>query len=403
MENKANNKLIVVLVAATIFGLAGGVVGSIVARVYLLEKTFNIPLVGDISVPGAQTQGASLVIQGAKNVIVEQNTKVAETNAAAAKILVGIFKKKSAQAAPLSPATGTNFDINDYYELDNEAGQGLVLTSDGWIISSFSPPEAAEYQKAADKNKTSAKANLLSAYVIIDKDGNVYPVDDIVFDSKSDFSFWHIKAIDLPVKRFVTPNEIGNGEVALALNWNSWSWLTSIVGRTMKTSPDAVRSSDNYDGQLVLDGSVPADFFGAFLFNLNGDILGLIDSQGAVYPVNNFIGCINCLLKDRSVEYPFLGVNYIDLSGLTAPGLASGKGALIAKDKSGVAVAKDSPAAADLQAGDIILSANNIELNADHGLNQVVSSLAPGDKIVLSVSRAGRIFTVEVTLGKVKL
>ena len=74
--SQSNNKIIYIVIISTIFGLASGVIGSMVSRVYVLEKAFNIPLLGYSYLDSDKT--GNLVIQGARKVVIEQNAKVEE-------------------------------------------------------------------------------------------------------------------------------------------------------------------------------------------------------------------------------------------------------------------------------------------------------------------------------------
>ena len=63
-------------------------------------------------------------------------------------------------------------------------------------------------------------------------------------------------------------------------------------------------------------------------------------------------------------------------------------------------VAVGSPAAeAGLKAGDIITKVDNTPIDADHRLADVVAQYKPGDKVTLTVWRAGSTRTITVTAG----
>jgi len=398
-KNKKNG-IILVIALAVIFGLASGVVGELIARSYLLN--YNIPFFGEISFPNGDYGAANLIIRDAKKVIVEQDTKVIETINSANNSLVGIFKK---QEQPSSVKLGFKTQLNtaavfnpdDYYEIDQEAGQGLIVSSDGWIITNF-------------------KLDVLANYVVITKDKKIYTIDKIVSDSLTPFYFMHIKARDLPVRKFASINEINNGQLALAVNWDGHSWLSRISSK-QNNGQRIINFSDAFSSRFNLMEDLPKEFKESVLFNLAGDVIGLIDDQCKIEPIYHFSSAIKSLFKYKEVRRASIGINYINLSDLVKvntedllrnPALREGrgngedKGAIIYKDNKGIAVVKGSAAdLAGLAEGDIIILIGSIEINKDNDLSEAIGQFLAGDKIKIVYSRNGKRQEVEVVLGEV--
>ncbi|RLC36270.1 hypothetical protein DRH27_05470, partial [Candidatus Falkowbacteria bacterium] len=369
MENNGRNKIIIIVSLATIFGFTSGIVGFIFARAYLFEKVFNIPFLGnEISFMNSGSNGSSFIFSNPKKVIVEQNTKVIETVNSGKESIVGIFKKSKSAAPPDVKENGEEnvFDINNFFLKDNELGQGFVLTSDGWIITNFIPEDLKLLVGGGKSTTTPQILKLLSEYKIITNDKKIYAPDNIIFDDLTEYSYWHIEAKDLPVKRFITENEINIGQLVVAVNWEGWSWLSTIEGLD-NGGKELVLSSDEYLSKVILTQNPDKEFYNSFLFSLDGGLAALIGEAGEIISVSNFLNCIECLLKDEEIKRAFLGVNYIDLNSLVGDGdKIFEKGALIYRDKNSVAVKPGSPAEkAGLKEGDIILSIDNIEIS-DH-------------------------------------
>ena len=394
------NKFITVVLVAALFGFTSGVVGEIVARAYLLRQAFDIPLFGEINFLEGNN-GSSLVIQNPRKVIVEQNTKVTETIQVAENEVVGIYQYKVNEAVSdggdQPKSATTTFNIDDYLKLNNESGQGLIITSDGWIISAFTPPELVPKAELTAALKT----KVINNYVVLASGKQILTIDDIVVDKENAYSYWHVQADDLPVRRFVADREISNGQLVLAYNRSGSAVLTTIMKQTRGRGADLVRSSDEYQNEIKLAQSLSQEFNGAFLFNLNGDVVGLIDSGGVKLSMGSFTPGIGSLLKSKKINYPVLGLSYVDLSELV--GIRTGaleQGALIRQDQSGQAIVKGSSAAlAGLRAGDIILSIDNIELSREISLNQLVSERVPGDEIGIIFVRAGQTNSTKAVLG----
>lgn len=383
---KGKNTILTMIIIATIFGLGSGIVGAIVARVYILENALNVPLFGEIDFSSARFGGSNLVISGAKKVVVEQNDKVTETLNSVQSNIVGIFSKKSTSTDNVALKDGDILD--NLYNLEEELGQAFIITSDGWIVTSFTPNELLKPNIAGENTKMNFQ--VARNYVVISKNKEIYEVDEIVMDPGTAYAYWHIKAEGLPVKRFITREDVANGDLVISVNWDGWTWISSIVDKDHGTIK-LVKDSDISNNLFKLDNEPSKDFYGSFLFNLNGDVLAMINRDGKVEPIYNYTSCITCLLRSKEVKRPSLGVYYVDLAdfvGLDRFELSSG--ALITKNELGVAIKKDSPAyKAGLKEGDLIISVNNILLEGNKTLSSFISEQQVGDEIDLLVEREG--------------
>lgn len=386
MANSVKYKIAVIVILSSIFGMASGIVGEIVARVYILEEAFNIPLFGDINFQDNDYGGSSLVIRNPSKVIVEQNTKVEESKNSAKRSIVGIFAKKTDEK--IANNNDVLFDVNEYFQYNEELGSGIILTSDGWILTDFISEKMKNYLLVNNSLATTTKNAYLDDFIVVTSDKKIYKVDNIVLDPVSMFSFWHIEANDLPVKNFTSKKNLQNGEILLAVNWDGWSEVTTLVSK--EKEPVLIESSSLMVEYLTLDKKLNENFNGNFLFNLNNDIAALINSEGKILSTDSITPALNSLLNTGKINPIKIGINYINLSGLIK--LKENKlpenGLLVYKDDKGVAVIKDSPAdIAGLKEGDIITAVDNIILNNENTLQEFLSKHVRGDEITLYFTR----------------
>jgi len=367
-----NHLLVSVIIVALVFGLAGGIAGTLIARSYLIDSSYNFS-------SGKYTD-QGIVISNPKNVIVQQDVKIDETIKAVSGSLVGIYKKQQ-------PAkSGEAFVLENFYKLSEPSGQGFIISSDGWIITGL------ELEK------------VYADYVVITADKKIYAITRAQSDNLTGFNFIQVAAKDLPVRKFAENQEVKRGSSAVNVNWLGASWISSVRGFSGKSG--LVKSSDSASKKLVLNEKLPAEFSSAMVFNLAGDALGLVDSSGEVEPMSRFKGVIKNLFQGKIAQRASLGVNYLDLSQLVAVSEQNNlgqKGALVYQDQKGVAVLKSSPAeASGLRQGDIIISVDNTEINQDNDLADIIQGYAPGDKIILTFLRAGEEKDAEIVLGEQK-
>ncbi|MFH1523148.1 MAG: PDZ domain-containing protein [Patescibacteria group bacterium] len=385
-QDKKKNSFLLVIILALVFGLAGGIVGELIAKVYIFGDIYNIPFFGEINLSDSNYNGSSLVISGAKKVVVEQDTRVTQTINNVNSSLVGVYKKV---AVGTSTPELAEFNLEDYYKLNQKIGQGLIITSDGWIITN-----------AFIENANPIK--VVSDYVVITKNNEIYNIDKYIKDSITSFSFVHANSVNnLPVSVFADKKDINSGQLAVVVDWSGRSQLTSVTG--FKENTILLKFSDVFSDELILADTMSKEFKGASIFNLAGNVIGFVAEGGKIIPINHFKSAINSLLEFKVIKRLGLGINYIDLSTITMEDNQYKKGALIYKNTNGVDVVKNSPAdVAGLKEGDIIISIDNIEINKNNDLTDILQNYLAGDKVNIIYLRENKEVEVEIELGEVE-
>jgi len=382
------HNLAIIIAMAFIFGFGGGLAGGVMARAYLTDSSFSFLPFGNLDFSADRYSGQSLVISNAKNVIVQQDAKINETVNSVETSLVGIYKKKP---SPVKPSDV--FSPENFYKINEPSGQGFIITSDGWIVTSL------------------ALAKNYNDYVVIAKDRKIYQIDKAAADSLTGFNFIHVRARDLPVRKLAEIKDIKGGNLALSVNWLGLNSVSSVAG--FSESAGLVKSSDSFSKKVVLDDKLPSEFKGSVVFNLAGDALGLVNNEGEIEPISHLGGAVKSLFKNKTSLRSSLGINYIDLTGLAEiTGLPTGqagqnsywqKGVVIYKDQKTAAVKKNSPAEiSGLREGDIVISIDGLELNKDNNLAEIVQDHSAGETVSLLISRQGEEKEIKATLAELK-
>ncbi|MDO8667967.1 MAG: PDZ domain-containing protein [bacterium] len=373
--------LAIIVIMAFVLGFGGGLVGSVMGRAYLIDPSLGFLPFGNLDFSASKYDGQGLVISNAQNVIVQQDAKINETVNLVGSSLVGIYKKKPAPAKPSKV-----FTLENFYKINEPSGQGFIITSDGWIVTSL----------ALVKN--------YNDYVVIAKDKKIYQIDKAATDSLTKFNFIHVSARDLPVRKLAETQDIKKGDLTVGVNWLGLNLISSISG--FSESNGLVKSSDSFSRKIVLNDKPSAEFKGSVIFNLAGDALGLINDGGEVEPISHLSGAIKSLFKNKIGIRPSLGVNYINLAELAeAYGETSlwQKGVIIYKDLKAPAIKKNSPAErSGLREGDIIISVDGVELNKDNNLTEIIQDHLAGETVSLLVSRQGEEREIKVMLAELK-
>jgi hypothetical protein len=370
----------IIVVVAIVCGLSAGVLGEIITRVYFL-KDFSVPyLSSDLNINDLNSNRSNLVIRDAKKVVVNEDVKIGETLSSLKPALVAIFKET---------ATSTPSDKNSYYQLDKPFLTGLIITADGWVMISI----------PAELKKDFNYKNL----VVITNDRRSYKIDkiNILNNVPGDLYLAHLNgAVNLSIKKNITRSDLSLGQSLLVVKDVSSVLPTSLVSID---KGQKVLSSDSLELQLALAGNIPATFKHSFVFNLNGDLVAIIDEGGNVVSVFAYDSYLQNVLKKNPSFRPYLGVNYLDLTNIKPVNLSLEKGAWLIGSGDKLAILKDSPAQnAGLKEGDVISWVNNQEINSANDLADIIATYKSGDSITITYWRNNQEQEAKVILGQLK-
>jgi hypothetical protein len=389
-REKRMSSIFLLLAAALLFGLAGSFAGIIFARPYFVNNIYNAPIAGESSASQDSLRQANSIIENAKKIIIGQENKINETINSSQNSLIGVFLKNEAAATSSAAQIKDNkFNIANYYKLDEEVGEGLVVTSDGWIL-------ATDFSNGANENL------IAKNYIAITKNKNIYSIDKIARSGIDSYLFIHLAdANELPVKVFVSKTDLTNSQSLVALNWRSESYLTSIVDKKEKSQE--VRDSDRATENIVLSNNLGNYFDNAFIFSLNNEVVGFFDKKSGLIPLDSFQPLIRGLLEKTETKLPSLGVTYVNLEDFAIKNPGYEKGALIYASGKTPAIKEGGAAStAQLLPGDIIVSIDNFEISGQKDLADIIQKYSAGDTINMIYRRGGQEKSVKIKLGELK-
>lgn len=377
-QSKPGARFWLIVSVALVCGLAAGILGEALTRIYIFKDYGASPFSGELNLSGLNTSNSGLVIRDAKKVVVNQDVKIAETVAGIRPVLASVFKEISAT----SSAAG-------YYNLEDPLFVGLIITADGWVAAM-----APDDLKADFKFKN---------YVVITGDRQIYKIDELAAlkNLPGEPLIFHLAgANNLSVKKNVTRAELSLGESLLVINN-----LTSVrpVTLTALSRTSVVASSDTAGARLKLNNEGDDNLKNSFVFDLSGNLVALVAGDATVIPAFSFNSAWSSLSQKNQILPPYLGVNYLDLARIKTSLVPLDKGAWLYPATSQPAVIKGSPAeSGGLKSGDVITWVNNIEIDADNDLADLLANYKAGDKITLTYVRAGAENEVELKLGEMK-
>jgi len=366
------------VIISVVFGLAAGIVGQILADVYINPWRQDY-----VSQQFEVNQGISNLtpeLQKVKKFLgIQQDFEVSNSVLKAAPSLVGIYQKKKPSSEIL----------NQIYLTQDLLGNGFILTSDGWLVS-----------------HGSVISSLDSKQLVVAHGNTTYSVERAVTDSVTGIVFLKISADNLPVALLGDSGENSYGQLAIALNFLKEVAVTNIKnpGYQSGNKPqDFILSSEKYPDLILLENNLADSYLGAPLLNLVGEVTGVVSEISSdnkvitAVPISQFRPIILSILRDNLIKRPYLGINYINLA--KAVGIDStitGKlGALVYQNS-----VKLSPAAAaDLKSGDIIVAVEGQTVNADNNLTALVQQYQPGDELTFEIIRDKKTIEKKIILS----
>jgi serine protease Do len=264
-------------------------------------------------------------------------------------------------------------------------GSGVIVTKDGYIFTNDHVVDDA------DKVKVTLQ------------DGREFTAKVVGKDKESDVAVVKIEAHDLPAITLADSSLIQVGDVVLALGNPFGLGQTVTMGIISATGRAAMDLK--YQDFIQTDAAINPGNSGGALVDTDGRLIGIntaIFSQsggsegiGLAIPTDLAREVMVSLVKDGKVTRGYIGVHIQPLTAALAKefALKNDQGALIDE------VVPNGPAAkAGLQNGDVILQFNGKAIADARRLSLEVASVAPGEKVPVSIWRDGTAKTVDVVV-----
>lgn len=361
MSFKFSNTFLFIIIAI-VFGGLSGVLGFIIIG----AGNFSIPLLGKINYvnPGVDR---NIVIEQPRSVVIEQDVQVKNIENKNLPTIVNIYPVKKSTDLVASAYTASDF-----------SGLGMMLTADGWLIST-------------DATFNNAKVK----YSAVGYQNKQYDLSSIISDPATGLAFAKAEgAVNLPVAKIVKSDDLTLGQTVVVVGGRDRILVTSIakIGYQFATSKELILNSDILSKRIYLSSQLDESYNGASLVNFKGEVIGIV-FEGAVIPADYFLATISQILNKQSISRAKLGVDYLDLAQVDGLINWGDRGAYIVNEP-----LKGSGAFGFVRKGDLIKKVNDFELNAFKGLAEAVNEFKPGDRVDLSLTRNKQDLVISVIL-----
>ena len=379
-KKKFNGKRVarsaVALVLAAAMGFAGGFVGAkfggsgkVVIQQVAPSSTADSASGSDSSITAASSSGSSLTTEQVADLV-----------------------SPSVVVITTEQVVYSQWSWYGQNQVESGAGSGVIISSDGYILTCAHVVDGAS----------------TITVTIGDKD---YTATLVGEDTTSDIAVIKIDADGL------TPATVGNsdslkvGQSVMAVGNPLGELGGTVTGGMISALNRSVTiqgtNSTNTMSLIQMDASVSPGNSGGGLFNMNGELVGIVNAKssssdaeglGFAIPINDAIKVAQELLENGYVTgRPYLGVTYLAVTDAqTAQQLGVNAYGVYIVD-----VTKGGPAdQAGLKAGDRIVSVDGSEIAAKDDLGTLMQNHSAGDTLSITVARDGQMQTVNVTLGE---
>jgi 2-alkenal reductase len=352
-------------------GIMGGLVGMYVARNAVPPVSAPVPQeVRSVS------PGQTPVIQ---NMTVNSSSEVIDT----------VRKVEPAVVTVVSNLGGSTFGSRGGQA--EASGSGVIISDQGHIITNNHVIDGANSVFVIYNDGTRAEASIVGADPVTDI--AVLKVNGAV---PAYLSFGDSSALQLGETVIAIGSPLGNYRGSVTVG------VVSGLNRTVQGTAQ--------ENLIQTDAAINHGNSGGPLINLAGQIIGIntlvvrntpggdqAEGLGFAVPSNTVRSVAEQLIARGSIEYPFIGISYTEVT----PQLAA---ELNLTSKSGVIVTQvtaGSPAErAGLQPQDVVTAINNDKIDENNSLRSILFKYHVGDTVTLTVERNGQTLQLQVTLVK---
>ncbi len=271
---------------------------------------------------------------------------------------------------------------------EQSLGSGVLVSSDGYIITNYHVIEKAEEIRVTLFNKEDFKGKVVGT------------------DPKTDIAVIKINAKELPAINWGDSDKLEVGEFVLAFG-NPFGLSHTVTMGIVSAKGRASVGIADYEDFIQTDAAINPGNSGGPLVNIKGELTGVntaivsktggYQGIGFAVPSNMVKMVMTQLINEGKVTRGWLGVAIQQVTPELAKkfGLDKPEGALVTE------IIEDSPAEeAGLKRGDILLEVNGKSVNDVETLRNIIAQSKVGSTVVMKVLRDKKDMEIKATVAE---
>lgn len=294
------------------------------------------------------------------------------------------YAEVAAKVKPTVVEITTEQTVNgSYFEqyVQSGAGSGVVITTDGYIITNNHVVEGA----------TRITVRLTS--------GDEYDATLIGTDSQEDIAVIKIDAADLPAATFGDSAKLVVGDEVVAVGNPLGSLGGSVTNGIISALDREIIVSGQSMTLLQTNAAINPGNSGGGLFNMRGELIAVVNAKasgsdieglGFAIPINTAYRIASELMTNGYVSgRPAIGISYIEIDDYMD---------LMRYRVNSYGIYVYDGGETGLRNGDRIVRFGDYEVSSAATLKSAIQSYKVGDTVVVTVVRAGKYEEISVTL-----
>lgn len=280
-------------------------------------------------------------------------------------------------------------------------GSGIIISNDGYIVTNNhvvdSSSSNSSYSYYSISDATSVKVKLYGS-------DETYDAKIVGKDSQTDLAVLKIEKTGLTAAEFADSDQAVVGEFAMAVG-SPLGLDTTVTTGIISAVNREVESDGTKYVCIQTDAAINAGNSGGALVNSEGKVIGIntlklsgsgVEGIGFAIPINSTLDVISQLKDHSKVLRPYIGITGLNLDNDTVKRYNLSTLGVYVRS-----VENFSPAEkAGLQAGDIIIKADDKEIKTMDELNEQKNKHQIGDNMTLKINRNGQEKDITVTLAE---
>lgn len=265
------------------------------------------------------------------------------------------------------------------------AGSGIVISSDGYIITNAHVAENDDYpvsKLVVNVNTTDPNTG--------DSISNSYTAELIGSDTDTDLAVLKIDATDLTAAKLGDSDKLSLGDDVVVIG-NPLGLETS-VAKGVVSGLNRQVYDDNSVSAIQTDTAINSGNSGGGLFNMYGEVVGVVNMKlvnnnaenlGFAITINDAKTVISDLISKGYVTgRPILGITCLQVSDYLGAIQGMTPGLLVTDIDSSLAISKS-----ELVVGDTITAINGTQVRSVDEVSEVIKDMKPGDTVTVTVVR----------------
>lgn len=285
-------------------------------------------------------------------------------------------------------AVNARYQSNGGYS--ESSGSGFLISADGYVVTNYHVIEDATAVAVALHNEEVLEAEIVG------------------YESSNDIALLKVEGENLPFVKLGSSDLLQVGDQVAAIG-NPLGELTASLTVGYVSAKDRIVDTDgSVINMLQTDAAINAGNSGGPLFNMNGEVIGVITAKysgnsgsgasieglGFAIPTDDIVGILSDLKEFGYVTGAYLGVVVRDVD-TSAQSYGLPAGAYVQEVTKGFAAER-----CGIRAGDIIVNLGGYEVDSVTTLTRVLRRLEAGQTVTVTVYRSGRQEYLEITLDE---